>query len=292
MPTFVFRAALAALLLTAGFAATDLRADEDAPRLMVDALNAERAARGLGRLATNRRLANEAQFLAERLAEENTLRIDLAAQQQRLRSAGYPYRRIASVAASGTGQTNLALEHVMARSNASEDVLSSEYSEIGIGRAGDEVSYWVVTLAHPIREADAGWRRELLMHVNAYRARYGLAALTLNETLNVMAQAHSDDMARRDYFGHDTPEGITVADRAVTAGYKYGVISENLAAGLRKPEEVVQGWIRSEPHRVAMMNEKITEAGAGYSFVPFDDGQVGSVHYWTLNMGRPRTKRR
>ena len=235
-------------------------------------------------------------MLAERLAASNSLRIDLDALQQRLKSAGYPYRRIASVAASGTSRSAEALRHFMARVDAGNDVLSPDYSEIGVGqanrRSGGSGSFWVVTIAHPIQQADPGWQRRLLEHVNDYRRRNGLDPLARSDILNDMAQRHSDDMAERDFFGHDTPDGITVADRALAAGYKYGVISENLAAGLRRPEAVVRGWIRSEPHRLAMLDENITEAGAGYTFVPFDDGRIGSVHYWTLNMGRPRTSRR
>ena len=93
-------------------------------------------------------------------------------------------------------------------------------------------------------------------------------------------------MAARGYFQHDSPEGGTLGDRAALVGYKYRTISENIAGGMRRPSRVVDGWIDSPPHRDAMLNPDIEEAGVGYAFHPFDDAARPLVHYWTLNMGK------
>jgi len=55
-------------------------------------------------------------------------------------------------------------------------------------------------------------------HVNEERKNYGLNPLLYDYTLAVIARSHSKDMADRNYFEHDTPEGIEPADR----GYQYG----------------------------------------------------------------------
>ena len=42
--------------------------------------------------------------------------------------------------------------------------------------------------------------------------------LAMNETLLLVARAHSQDMIDRDYFEHDTPEGVTASQRIANAG--------------------------------------------------------------------------
>ena len=133
----------------------------------------------------------------------------------------------------------------------------------------------------------AGRGRALIVHrINEFRAEYRLDPVRLNERLNIAAQAHADDMARRDYFDHVSPEGGTVGDRATTAGYTWRRILENLAAGHASPAEAVEGWKLSNDHRHAMLDRNVQEAGVGYTYLPEDGGRVRSVHYWALSLGR------
>ena len=53
--------------------------------------------------------------------------------------------------------------------------------------------------------------------------------LAMNETLLGTARAHSQDMIDRDYFAHDTPEGVTPFQRMANAGYNYTTAGENIA---------------------------------------------------------------
>ena len=53
--------------------------------------------------------------------------------------------------------------------------------------------------------------------------------LAMNETLLGTARAHSQDMIDRDYFAHDTPEGVTPFQRIVNAGYNFTTAGENIA---------------------------------------------------------------
>src|SRR3712207_7079431 len=48
------------------------------------------------------------------------------------------------------------------------------------------------------------------------------------------ARAHSRDMGRRDFFEHDTPEGVEPWMRITRAGYRADLVGENLAWGDRK----------------------------------------------------------
>lgn len=237
----------------------------------------------------NDTILNDAQAIAADLARNGSLEIDLDSQEIRLRRARYPLRRIASMTAAGAAEPERLLRQYLSRADMRESLLSIHYSDVGVGvasqgRAAGDV--WVITLAEPYAAARPGWRGEIIEQVNRFRAQHGLAPLVANDTLHGIAQAHSEDMAARDFFGHNTPDGVSVGDRAAAAGYGYRTIAENLAAGMRRPQRVVDGWIGSPPHREAMLNPKVEEAGVGYAFDPFDDGAVRSVHYWTLNLGR------
>src|SRR4051812_1251162 len=49
----------------------------------------------------------------------------------------------------------------------------------------------------------------LVLGTNNQRATAGLGSLALNATLNQAAQAKANDMAGRDYWAHNTPDGAT-----------------------------------------------------------------------------------
>ena len=54
-------------------------------------------------------------------------------------------------------------------------------------------------------------------------------AVAMNSTLRQAAIDHSQDMLTRNYFEHDTPEGVTPFERMTNAGYLFNVAGENLA---------------------------------------------------------------
>ena len=72
--------------------------------------------------------------------------------------------------------------------------------------------------------------------------------LALNPALTIAARAHSLDMAERDYFDHNTPEGLTPTDRARAQGY-LGSAGENIAAGYQTVDDAHRAWIESVGHR-------------------------------------------
>jgi uncharacterized protein YkwD len=82
---------------------------------------------------------------------------------------------------------------------------------------------------------------------NQIRASYGLAAFRRDARLDAAARLHSEDMAARDYFAHDTPEGLDPSARAVAQGYTFGV-GENIAAGYRDARTAIVAWMASPGH--------------------------------------------
>ncbi len=276
-------------LLTRGAEAADIQ------REVLEHINGFRAQHGLAPLRMEARLA----LLARDLAQDVMKRRKLDARgpegltlDKRLRRAGYAYKQAAQQVAMGYPNAKGVVDLWRSRRDSRQVLLSQTLSEAGIGYAQRQGAaldhYWVITLAEPTRPAASNWRREIMRHVNKFRARYGLAPLSINPLLNTTAQSHSDDMAARDFFDHVSPTGKTIGDRATRAGYPWRTVLENLAAGQDNPVEVVKGWINSPPHRKALLARDIDDAGVGYTFLAQDGGLVRSFHYWTLNMGRRR----
>jgi len=72
--------------------------------------------------------------------------------------------------------------------------------------------------------------------------------LAMNASLTEAARSHSLDMAQRDFFDHENPDGHDPTWRAQNAGYM-GVAGENIAAGYDDVELVHIAWLESLGHR-------------------------------------------
>ncbi len=119
--------------------------------------------------------------------------------------------------------------------------------------------------------------------VNQERAAAGCPALTPNDTLMQVAQAHSQDMADRDFFSHTGSDGRSPFQRMADAGYNYRTAAENIVAGARSPEDAVRLWMNSPGHRANILNCDLRETGVGYVEDPGDALRYGS--YWTQTFG-------
>lgn len=101
---------------------------------------------------------------------------------------------------------------------------------------------------------------------NQIRLGYGLAPLRRDARLDAAARLHSEDMAARNFFAHDTPEGLTPTDRAKAQGYKTGV-GENIAAGYPTARAVMIGWMASTGHCQNILGEG-RDVGVGTAPAP------------------------
>ena len=75
-------------------------------------------------------------------------------------------------------------------------------------------------LRQPVLRLDRATELEHMVHggINAERVNNGGLPLKRDDQPAVVARSHSDDMIRRNDFGHDTPEGPGPSDRANRAG--------------------------------------------------------------------------
>ncbi|MFF4958906.1 sigma-70 family RNA polymerase sigma factor [Streptomyces sp. NPDC001222] len=99
--------------------------------------------------------------------------------------------------------------------------------------------------------------------VNKERAAAGCGPLTENGQLGQAAQAHSDDMAARNFFAHTNPDGADPGQRISAAGYRWSTYGENIAEGQQTPEAVMNSWMNSPGHRANILNCSFKEIGVG-----------------------------
>jgi stress response protein SCP2 len=152
----------------------------------------------------------------------------------------------------------------------------------GLGGLVRDFGVDVAEEAAPVVPDAIGPLGEVVAATNVERARHGLPALTVDARLAAAAQAHSDDMVRRDFFAHASPDGRQVWDRAVAQGYAYRKVAENIAAGQRSAAEVVRGWMDSPGHRANILDGELTQIGVGHAL----GGGYGTT--WTQVFGAPR----
>lgn len=153
---------------------------------------------------------------------------------------------------------------------------------------------WVATAAGEVSAGEFRVRTltaEVVRLVNHYRAskrkcgsKWYPAAKPVrwDGTLARVARAHSQDMAKRDYFAHNSLDGTTPFTRMRRAGYRYRYAGENIAAGFVSANSVVNAWLESPSHCRVLMSRKYHELGVGIA----KGGSYGT--YWTQDYGRPR----
>jgi uncharacterized protein YkwD len=113
---------------------------------------------------------------------------------------------------------------------------------------------------------------------NAEREKAGCPAVHIDERLRKAARGHSEDMAARNYFSHDSPDGTTPWDRAEAAGYP-DPSGENIARGYRDATSVVEAWMNSAGHRANILNCDSKAIGVGVEL------NSGKGPYWTQMFG-------
>lgn len=99
-------------------------------------------------------------------------------------------------------------------------------------------------------------------NTNTERKKEGFVELTLNTKLSVGALAKADDMFKKGYFAHESPDGKGPAEVAEAAGYNYLIIGENLAlGGFKDDADLVAAWMASPGHRENILRKEYKEIG-------------------------------
>lgn len=136
------------------------------------------------------------------------------------------------------------------------------------------------------------FRSEMLALLNQARAQAracgtqnfsAAPALGWDDQLFAAAAAHAEDMARNDYFSHDSQDGRTFSQRITDAGYDWSAAGENIAAGQADVAQVVNAWLDSPGHCANIMSDAFSEVGVAC----VADPQSTYTHYWAMSLAWP-----
>ncbi|MFF2093733.1 CAP domain-containing protein [Paenibacillus sp. NPDC058174] len=143
-------------------------------------------------------------------------------------------------------------------------------SRVRISQLADDV----FTLINEARAA-AGLRplRKLLVTTTLPNGE----TLTTDQ-LSDIATLKARDMRDNNYFAHTSPTYGSPGEMLTEFGVNWTAYGENIAAGQRTPEAVMQSWLNSPGHRANILNPNFTYLGVGY--VPGNDQSEFST-YWT-----------
>lgn len=108
---------------------------------------------------------------------------------------------------------------------------------------------------------------KLLELVNKERAKVNVPALKLEQSLNKSAQLKADDMLKRNYFGHEDPDGkrgTTYIFEQLPSCRRGGEnITDNVVEAANSNSQIMSNWINSKLHYDAMVSDKYTITGFG-----------------------------
>jgi len=115
--------------------------------------------------------------------------------------------------------------------------------------------------------------------INDERTAEGIDPLEDDEDLRTVARGHSADMIDQEYVGHESPDGVTPADRLDDAGCSAGgenvaqswagqpvdVDGETIVADdeAELAEHLVERWMDSPGHRENVLRESFAQSGVG-----------------------------
>lgn len=113
-------------------------------------------------------------------------------------------------------------------------------------------------------------RSDVIEYTNTERVSHGGAQLKEDEFLTSAAQLKAEDMAEKQYFAHQSPDGVTPWYWLEVAGYEYLRAGENLAVHFNESDKVVRAWMNSPSHRENILNNGYTEIGVGIATSTYD----------------------
>ena len=116
--------------------------------------------------------------------------------------------------------------------------------------------------SEPDAEENLSFAKQVVNLVNEERAKAGLSALVLDETLASAAMVRATEIETS--FSHTRPDGRSFSTILSDMGIQYHRSGENIAWGQQSPETVMEGWMNSKGHRANILNPNFTKIGVGY----------------------------
>jgi uncharacterized protein YkwD len=131
-------------------------------------------------------------------------------------------------------------------------------------------------------------RMEAALHqsVNRFRSEQRLITLTRDPAIDAVARAHSEDMAARRFFSHESPEGHNWVDRLERFGVEgFALAGENVGMTNQSDpnQRILNGWLNSPAHRENLTARPYNVTGIGIARAP-----DGTFFYTQLYLSFPR----
>lgn len=104
--------------------------------------------------------------------------------------------------------------------------------------------------------------KEMLAMINEERKKNNLPLLILDENLQKLARSYAQDMFKKSYFSHQSPEGSSPFDRMVNANINFTSAGENLALA-PNVSLAMQGLMDSPGHRANILSKNFAKIGIG-----------------------------
>ena len=110
---------------------------------------------------------------------------------------------------------------------------------------------------------------QLLSLINKDRMSQGEEILKFNPVLNYSAKKKAEDLVKKHYFAHVSPDGKKPWDWINRDDYRYLLVGENLAMNFSTPESVHKALMLSPSHKKNILNERYRDIGLAVL-----DGQI------------------
>ncbi len=136
--------------------------------------------------------------------------------------------------------------------------------------AGYVASRYVTT-----KKSSSSVENEVLKLINQERAKVGVAPLTIDPTLNSMANIRAVEAVKS--FSHTRLDGQSCFTIFDDFNMSYSYCGENLAAGNSTAAATVQQWVKSSGHYANIIDPNFTQVGIGYYY----DESSPYKYYWT-----------
>lgn len=146
----------------------------------------------------------------------------------------------------------------------------------------------------PVKTPDLEEVEKLIVEqTNQFRQEEGREKVAVDQTLKKTATEFAQYMARTDKYGHRA-DGRSPSERAKAQGYKFCMVSENIAYQFRTEgfntkklaRKFVEGWKNSPGHRKNMLEPDVTETGVAVA-----QSESTGVFYAVQMFGRPQSKK-
>ncbi|MDR1052172.1 MAG: CAP domain-containing protein [Deltaproteobacteria bacterium] len=120
--------------------------------------------------------------------------------------------------------------------------------------------YAVVLFSTSIINTDT-YRRDVFLLVNKIRRAAGLQPVVWNGSAAKAAQVRA--MEIDSVFSHQRPSGQSWSTVLVESKLWPGLAGENISKGYRTPQDIMDGFLNSPPHRRTILNPQFDQLGVG-----------------------------